>query len=150
MQLRHFGTVASIKLYDVVFQSFWDFRRFIVAFSALSYLEIDNVQLRSSPSFQLPGVLPSLLPGACNLSTLCIYNIKSWNPLWLWVTTIRRKYSKDTSRRSSSALSPYDANSFWLLLKLGHQPRLNNFHEFTRQYDEENEECELLLRGEYE
>lgn len=87
MHLNNFQAVTFLGLRFLKFQSFWDFRRLVVAFPNLIYLTLEAVMLHNLDPFQQHGRIPSLGPGAQKLMYLSFDTCFGWDPLWLWVVS---------------------------------------------------------------
>ncbi len=87
MQLNQFRLVTSLALYSCLFQSFWDFRRVIVAFPALASL---NISYTTWPDpFQRIGRPPPLLFTAQKLVEVSWNGNIGWQVVFLWATTLK-------------------------------------------------------------
>ncbi len=87
MHLKHFRTVTELRLYGVDFQSFWDFRRLIVALPALSTLRLDRISLvESNPSQKPNWGIPSLFTFPQHLTCVTVHNFQDLNLLYMWAT----------------------------------------------------------------
>ncbi len=124
MHLRHFKTVTQLQLTNIIFQSFWVFRSFVVALPALSILRRDCVDLPHSDPFQRPdGRVPSLFSTPKNLSVTHTHRLK-WNPLWIWVKPSQMRHRKPINPYQRPFLTPYDAEIIW---RLGSTFEYNDF-----------------------
>lgn len=89
MHLSHFHNLIYLRLGNYHFQSFWDLRRFVVAFPSLSILHLDHVTW--PPFFEELRVKgsPSLLYTACKLSRVSWVGCPPYyhELFWLWVTS---------------------------------------------------------------
>lgn len=94
MHLKHFTTVTELHLSDIAFQSFWEFRRLVVALPALSSLYISAIDVVGDPDpFQKSDRrVPSLFSVPWNLVHLSLAVSTAWNPLWLWVSPLQPRY----------------------------------------------------------
>ncbi len=142
--LKHFSTVTQLRLSHMMFQSFWDFRRFIIAFPELSTLHLDRVDLPGSYPFQRrDGRVPSLLSVPQNLTSISAYGMK-WNPLWIWVVPPQTRHRRPRIPHLLPSLTPHEAEAVYKLvvsLKFGHY-RLNG--AFDWMYNEEHQRCKFI------
>ncbi len=162
MYLKPFRSVTELSLSYIVFQSFWDFRRFIVALPALSSLYLEEVHIPGSDPYQRPdGRVPSLFSAPRNLNLLSTRSDDSefeWNPLWIWVTPLRTRHRKPNSERVRPFLTPRDAGTIRELLEYRENLRssISRSNMWPRRgdamrnatlnwsYNEEERECKFI------
>lgn len=147
--LKYFRTVTELKLMNIKFQSFWDFRRLVVALPALSNLHISvGVHLPSSDPFQrLDGRVPSLFSTAHNLKHISFKTKLGWNPLWIWILPFPTRHRKlSNTPLLPPILTPHDAETIQKLVTLpkngGH-----DFQTFDWSYSEKQQQCKMLYSG---
>lgn len=143
MHLNHFRAVTELCLSNVAFQSFWDFRRLIVALPTLSNLRLSNIHLPiPSPFRRHGGRVPSLYTSPRNLSHLYIRSEIDWNPLWIWVIPFQTRPHKSRNLHLHPVLTPHDAETIWKLSNL--DERLDEI-SFDWLYNEEQQRCESFV-----
>lgn len=141
MYLKHFRSVTDLTISFVMFQSFWDFRRFVVALPVLASLHLEEVHMPGSDPFQRPdGRVPSLFSAPRNLNQLSTVSYGSdleWNPLWIWVTPLQARHRKLESLESHPFLTSHDAEVIRELLECRENLRNRNsfYNMLPRQGD---------------
>ncbi len=142
MQLKHFRTVTEFSLSNITFQSFWEFRRVIVALPALQRLHIGWVGLPDSDPFQMPhGSVPSLLSAPRNLTRLLVEISEQWNPLWIWVTPSQTRQRELRNAYLRPFLTPRDAE---ILQKLVTNNAMIFEGTFDWSFNEEHKRCKSI------
>lgn len=140
--LKYFKTVNELSLFGVRFQSFWDFRRLVVALPALSTLHLEDVDLLdSNPPRSSYGRLRSLSTFPQNLIDLSVILKGSdcnWNPLWMWATPFQTRHQP--------LLTRHDADVIWEFIQFVHSSSWR--HKRSRimcSFDESHQQCERVI-----
>lgn len=153
MHLKHFTTVTELSLANMTFQSYWEFRRFVVALPALSDLHLDNILLtHSDPIWRHIRRSPSLFSAPQNLTHLSIGSPLSWNPLWIWVTFVQTQHQTPKNPDLHPFLIPHDAETMWNLMPLEYDAvRWHKttpvkrggqlWYRFSWSYNENHQQC---------
>lgn len=148
MHLKHFRTITELRLLHITFQSFWDFRRFVVALPALSRLHMMEVGLSGSdPFLGRNGRIPSLLLTPRNLTHVdqpigSRYS-EDWNPFWIWVAPLQSRRREPKNPQFRPSLTPRDANTIKELVELDSEV----FHgAFDWSCNEKEGQCKWSLR----
>lgn len=149
MHLKHFKTVTELRLFNISFKSFWDFRRCVAALPALSNLGFDRIHLLDSGPFQRSdGRVPSLISMPQNLLSIHAYGLK-WNPLWTWVTLIRpclrNPENEDLHPHPHPYLTLHDAATVWDITASVESHR-HDFCDgtFDWSYNEKRQQCKSI------
>lgn len=137
MALERFETVTELSLSRLDFQSFWHFRRFIVALPALSHLRLSNVHLPDFDPFNQR--VPSLYSTPRNLTSIMANSIK-WNPLWLWVLPIHTLPRSTGNPHPRPFLTSSDGGIMAKLVQL-RKSRFQTRKDFNWMYYEEHQQC---------
>lgn len=147
VHLKYFTTVTRLRLSHMTFQSFWDFRRFVVALPALSHLRLDWIDLPDADPFRRPhGRVPSLFSAPRNLISIHATSL-TWNPLWIWVMLHPAKPQQSRNPGVHPCLTPGDAETIYNLafgLKF-HDDKLNGI--FSWSYNEGLQSCESVAQS---
>lgn len=140
--LKHFRTVTELELSLMTLQSFWEFRRFVVALPALSYLHLDSVEMSSSHPFSRPdGRRPQLLSAPKSLIHLSFHLVK-WNPLWVWIIPSQNQRHEPRDPRLRPSLTPHEARTIWELFRLPYRNGNDSLNgSFGWSYKEEYQQC---------
>ncbi len=146
MHLKHLRAVTELRLSYMTFQSFWEFRHFIVALPALSILyirAIDLVQVGSDPFRRPGGRVPSLFSSLQNLTSLPLMVSDKWNPLWIWVTPSQTRH-RGPSRIPGLPpfLTLHDAETLWGFRKMLEYAGTPNY---LWSYDSGNRRCKHIM-----
>ncbi len=148
MHLKHFRTVTELTLFKVKFQSFWDFRRFIVALPSLSTLNLVHVDLVESNPFQRPICqVPSLYTFPQNLFCLIVDLYSSINPLWVWTTLFQSRQQNLTNPRFHPFLTLHDADIIWEFDQfVRHSSAIRRFDGSKYKWSlDEDHQCECIV-----
>lgn len=138
MGLRQYKTVTKLSLRDITFQSFWHFRRYIVALPALFHLHLDNVHLPDSDPFNQR--VPSLYCKPRNLTNIVTNLSTNWNPLWLWTLPIYALPQSPGNPHLRPFLTPSDGDVMLKLVELSWW-RDSLQRDFHWMYNEERQQC---------
>lgn len=144
MALRQFKTVTELSLSHVAFQSFWHFRRFLVALPALSRLHLGKIYLPQPDPFNQR--VPPPYHRLQNLMSITLHTRwtihRSWNPLWIWVLPVHTLPPPPTTRSPNTrpSLIPRDVEIISALI----EPELNWYIEgdFANwSYSADHQQC---------
>lgn len=143
--LQHFRTVTQLRLSQLSFYSFWDFRCVVLALPALSELHIHAVDLPDSNPFQGPsGSVPSLFSAPQTLRQLHIDGQVWWNPLWIWVAHSQTQYRKLIN--PTPILNSRDADAIWqLMLQISRGGGHQSWFRCRWSNDEEHQRSKLSV-----
>lgn len=143
MHINHFRATTYLKLWDLEFQSIWDFRRLVVAFPALVTLDIFSIGLHNIETFQQQRRIPSLGPGSQKLRHLSISSCSGWDPLWLWVVSPTSQYRRTQNVPPYPMLSLHDIRTIGEVNDMIHKTLEPPSWKIEWEYDEGEQQCKL-------
>lgn len=138
MALGQFKTVTELSLSRLTFQSFWHFRRFIVALPELSHLRLSNVHLPDLDPFNQR--VPSLYSTPQNLTNIFVKPSIAWNPLWLWTLPLHTLPRSTGNSHPHPFLTPSVGG---IIAKLAKLERAWSRSDFNWMYTEEHQQCKF-------